>query len=359
MKHIRFLTILATALLGAQEFAAATTFTTLEGCTSSERIRENEWIYYGKNDRSASGVQVTISEGYENHSKDMVIAARAFYGAATDNKVTMTGGQVSDIYCGEAATTASGNTVIMTGGDVINYLYAGKSEDVASGNVAILVGHSGVGFLYGGSGPKATDNKIYLVGNGATATIADAQGNKATYTSSDTGGVINLYQIYGGVGTETSSGNSVDIYGTGTYASGSMTDIQILNFHIAEALAKAESPMFKMTSPSELDALNLTGVNLGFYCDDVQDWSVFDGKSITLVYAATQPITVEKGSLGNVEIKAEDGAVIATATLGLDRENKSLVLSDIKAAPPVPEPATDSLSLLALAGLAARRRRRK
>ena len=152
-----------------------------------------------------------------------------------------------------------------------------------------------------------------------------------------------------------SAGNSLDIYGTGITSSAGLFSLQILNFHIAGALAEADAPMFSLTSTSS--ALYLTKVTLGFCSDDVQDWSAFDGKSITLVDAG-KAITVGEGSLGDVEIKGADGAVLATASLALGNEGKSMVLSNIKQASPVPEPATGTLSLLALAGLAARRRRK-
>ena len=378
MKKTLFITMLAAALVGSQAFAADPIPTTTD---AEDR---GDGIYAGAYSETAdvSRANVTINEepeggddfsgsrvygGYtggeqataSNNSVTMtggqvanVVGGNSSSGEASDNKVTMTGGQVSTLTGGNGTTSASGNTAIMTGGSV-GSMYGGKSVKDASGNIAIVAGDSVVSSVLGGGfilmgGDAANDNKIYLVGKGATATIADAQGNKATYT----GGAISLNIVSGGR-CSVSAGNSIDFYGTGITVSYSVQDMQILNFHIADGLRLSQEAMVSLT----LQGLDLTGVNLGFYNDDVQDWSAFDGKSITLVNAA-QAITVGEGSMGEVEIKGADGATVATATLALGNENKSLVLGNIKGTTPVPEPTTGTLSLLALAGLCIRRRRK-
>ena len=355
MKNTLYLSILAAALMGGQVFAAAIP-TAVEGYTYL--ISSSYYgVYNQSGDASGGNVIVSYSETGTDLSKASVYGGYSMPAAASSNKATMTGGQVRNLYGGYGSTEATGNTVIMTGGSA-EQVSGGKCDamntGVASGNVAIVAGDCIVSTtLCGGSamsGAAANDNKIYLVGKGATATIADAQGKTATYT----GGEISVKNIYGGQCGNTSTGNSLDIYGTGITASGMVAHMQILNFHIAGALAEADAPMFTSTfaiSP------NLTGVTLGFCSDDVQDWSAFDGKSITLVDAA-KAITVGEGSLGDVEIKGANGLTVATAQLALGNEGKSLVMSNIKGATPVPEPATGTLGLLALAGLCIRRRRK-
>ena len=355
MKNTLYLSILAAALMGGQVFAAEAIPTAVKGYT--DLIFSSYYgVYNQSGDASGGNVIVSYSETGTDLSKASVYGGNSMPAAASSNKVTMTGGQVRWLYGGNGSTEATGNTVIMTGGSA-EQVYGGTGDamntGVASGNVAIVAGDCIVSnTLCGGSvpmGAAANDNKIYLVGKGATATIADAQGKTATYT----GGEISVKSIYGGQCSNTSTGNSLDIYGTGITASGMVANMQILNFHIAGALAVADDPMFTSTFAIPL---NLTGVTLGFCSDDVQDWSAFDGKSITLVDAA-KAITVGEGSLGDVEIKGADGATVATATLGLANSNKSLVMSNIKQASPVPEPTTGTLSLLALAGLCMRRRK--
>ena len=359
MKNTLYLSILAAALMGGQVFADVIP-TVLEGISFTSGS-----LHAGANNPSgeASGGNVSIS--YSATGSDYFTAQ--VYGGrgvtATSNKVTMTGGLVNQLLGGRGETSASGNTVIMTGGSVRS-VRSGSGNNVsgfASGNVAIVAGDCEItGALYGGGAVKnatANDNKVYLVGKGATATIADAQGNTAAYT----GGTISVGAVYGGItgssstSTGTKEGNSIDIYGTGITAA-EMACMQILNFHIADGVLLSQEAMVSLTSTTTSGALDLTGVEIGFNAADVQDWGAYEGQSITLVNAV-QAITVGEGSMGEVAIKGADGATVATATLGLGNENKSLVLSNIKGTAPVPEPTTGTLGLLALAGLCIRRRK--
>ena len=414
MKHTLFLSILAAALLGGQAHAAEYIPTTTDATYIDEQMRMHAGKYSETDD--VSGGDVTINEefdGGEDLSSSHVIGGftKGTDKTATTNTVTMDGGQVLAVcggYClGDEAGTATTNTVTITGGQVDSQVWGGFSfagdainntvnisggqvcdvcggetkKATASGNTVTITGGQVDGEVFGGSGSKtangntvtiscATVNRDVIGGssnetvNGNTVTISRATVNgdviggsaiaSGTGTANDNTVVLSSCTVNGRVlavstgGTFT--GNAIELYGTGISAA-ALSNMQLLNFHI-----EGDAPMINLTSTKTDEALTLSGVTLGFMGETVQDWSVFDGKSITLVVAA-QPITVEEGSLGNVEIKAEDGAVIATATLGLENANKSLVLSDIKAAPPVPEPATGSLSLLALAGLCARRRK--
>lgn len=122
--------------------------------------------------------------------------------------------------------------------------------------------------------------------------------------------------------------------------------------------------MLTLTSDDAYTVLNLStftpwaqeGNSLGFYGESGTDWTKFEGKSITLVSSIQAIQGLDKSY--DVGIKAEDGAVIATATLGISPDFKTLSLSNIKATSPVPEPTTGTLGLLALSALAARRRRK-
>ncbi len=319
---------------------------------------------------NASGNTVTLN----GEVKWNVYGGAASSGKATGNSVTMNGGHVAmDVYGGVAKSSdASGNTVIMNGGEVDSGVYGGNSNTGnathntviitegssdsiyggqsnfvdASYNTVIMTG----GFsdtIYGGAaigGEKTSNNAVRLVGKGAAYTIG---GN--TYQGNNVNIKSNVYAGY----SDESQGNSVHVYGTGISIGNTISYTQQLNFHLVDDLAgQTSSPMITLGG-----TLDLEDVKLGFYGDAVTDWTAFDGKTITLV-SSEQVIAIGwEGSLADVQIKAEDGAVIATASLGLELEGKSLVLSNIKEAP-VPEPATGTLSLLALAGLAARRRRK-
>lgn len=215
MKKTLFVTMLAAALLGGQVFADAVP-TKVEGY--SEKFGD---IYIGADGPQSSGGEVFVS--YSADGSDM-------------SSVEVMGGR------GGESTT--GNTVIMTGGEVWK-LHGGMSQKSATGNVVIVAGDSKVGMsVQGGnatSGPSR-DNKVYLVGNGATATIADAQGEEAEYT----GGKLSLGKVIAGGEGDTMSGNSVDIYGTGIDVR-DLRMMQVLNFHIAN-LDDGATPMITLPS---------------------------------------------------------------------------------------------------------------
>lgn len=131
-----------------------------------------------------------------------------------------------------------------------------------------------------------------------------------------------------------------------------MYGMQILNFHIMEGLANfEEAAMVSITGTVGSDRLDLTSVQLGFYGESVEDWSAFAGKSVTLVEAAQEILGVDSGT--QVDIMIGD-RVVGAAALVLGSGNKTLSLENIVF---VPEPATGTLGLLALAALAARRRK--
>ena len=342
--------MLAAVLAGGQVFADSIP-TSVEGYEAQFADID----FYGKNvsGGNATGGDVTISASETGGT------VRNVYGgyadgenlAASGNKVTMNSGEViSSIYGGciinaEVHGAASRNTVIIKGGAVSSDVYGGKGVDVANGNVVILAGDCSVKNVYGGSCSylhnEIKDNKVYLVGKGATATIADAQGITSTYTG---GEIKAAAQI---------DSNSIDIYGTGisALALAFQSSEPCLNFHIVGAQAEESAPMLTLKG-----RLSLKGMNMNLYGEATTDWSAFAGKSVTLISNAST-IVMGEGSLGDVEIKAADGAVVATATLALGNSNKSLVMSNIKGTAPVPEPTTGTLGLLALAGLCIRRRK--
>lgn len=347
MKNTLYLSILAAALLGGQVFAADAILTEVKGATKSGNS------YYGvkETDREAKDANVTVS--YSEIGSDLHSAS--VYGgkantAASNNKITMTGGQVTGLYGADGKTTVSGNTVIMTGGKVTSTLRGGQStedEALVEKNVAIVAGDCEISStLYGGysSHGDAKDNKVYLVGTGATATIEGVQ-----YT----GGALTMKHVYAGTVTEEegeSTGNSVDIYGTGITASGYVKDMQILNFHISQNQIGGEYANASMLTLTKY-GMDLTNVTIGIQDVnvDVQAWT--PGTTVTLVQAAKVITGIESGQ--EVNIKRGD-QVVVQGQLVLSNDNKTLSLSIPGS---VPEPTTGTLGLLALAGLCIRRRK--
>lgn len=353
MKKTLYLSILAAALLGGQVFADFIP-TEVKGATRSGNS------YYGERNNSGeakdANVTVSASETGEDLSRVNVYGGSAST-AASNNKITMTGGQVQSLYGAQGNTTVSGNTVIMTGGKVTSSLRGGHSiadktelvTPLVEKNVVIVAGDCELGSVYGGysSHGYAKDNKVYLVGKGATATITDAQGITKTYD----GGTISVKQVRAGEGDSSldnnSIGNSIDIYGTGITASGYVKDMQILNFHISQNQIGGEDSMLTLTTYG----MDLTNVTIGIQDVnvDVQAWT--PGTTVTLVQAKKVITGIESGQ--EVNIKQGD-QVVVQGQLVLSNDNMTLSLSIPGS---VPEPTTGTLGLLALAGLCIRRRK--
>ena len=289
-----------------------------------------ESVYGGHSfDGNANNNIVTISGGQVNE----VRGGYSFNGNVANNSVTISGGQVDGyMYGGLGDKSANGNTVTIKGGKVNNEVYGAWSAEVANGNTVSILGG------------QVSENVFGASSNGT------ANGNTVVLSSCVVGGYVVAADASG-----TSTDNAIEIYGTGSTCWG-MDCMQLLNFHIADGVLLSQKALVSLTGTGSYDALNLKGVELGLYGDDVKDWSAFDGKSITLV-SAKKAIKNATGSLGDVEIKGKDGELLATASLGLANSSKSLVLSNIKGVTPVPEPTTGVLGLLALGLLAGRRRK--
>lgn len=374
MKNTLYLSILAAALMGSQVFAEDYIPTTTDAPDVGDQMYAGAFSPSG----DASNANVTINEeedGGEDFSGNSVYGGLSKAGSADGNSVTMTGGQVFVVYGGSGKTgTVSNNIVTVSGGQLFGVIGGGIGNGTASNNTVIIsgaqvstvvegaeVGDVGdaVGnavYLAGGqigdvvganvSTGSATDNHVHLVGAGASVTV-----NGGTVD----GHSLQVGSVYAALASGTMTGNSIEVYGKEITAA-TLSSMQMLNFHIADGVLLSQEAMVSLTSTSDGEGLDLTGVEIGFNAADVQDWGAYEGKSITLVQAA-QAITIDQGSLGDVAIKDANGLTVATATLALGGSNDELTLTDIKGVTPVPEPTTGALGLLALAGLCIRRRK--
>ena len=284
-------------------------------------------VYDG--DVTGNTVDMTGGEVYGD-----VYGGNTYSGDAIGNTVTMSDGQVgSDVYGGYVQDTgnATGNAVDMTGGQVNSGVFGGVANSgKATDNTVTMTDGQVNGYVCGGctySG-NATDNTVHLVGEGASYTVGDTTykgGNIAIQ-----GGVHAGYVEAGGV----SSNNSVHAYGTGINIGGTIDSCQMLNFHIVQGQAGAlTAPMVTLGG-----ALNLEGVELGFYGDAVTDWAAFEGKSITLVSMTNDTITGLLEPTDSVDITDEGGKTVATATLTLSDDKTMLSLTNIQGVTPVPPP---------------------
>ncbi len=329
MKKTIYITMLAAALLGGQVFAEVTG-TAVEGC---EQTSGNQYCGRNSETDSVTGGNVTIKAD----NKGEVPNNAQVYGGRSNAK----GGN------------ASSNTVVMSGGKVAlvcSGFTAGEANAV--NNVAIVTGGTITGTLYAAFDNKGTakNNKIHLVGKGASnVSIADAQGIISTYTGGTAGISLGSVQVASVGTTGTAEGNSIDIYGIGITAK-SISKMQILTFNITANQLTGQNSEAALSLTSTSMALNLEGVTLQVNDLDVQSWT--PGTSITLVQAETAIEGLESGT--EVDIKRGD-MVMAVGTLALAGDGKLLQLT-VQGS--VPEPSTGTLSLLALAALAARRCRK-
>lgn len=359
MKKTCFLAMLAAALMGGQVFAAVVP-TTIEG-------GDQEGIYYyGKHtsdSSDATGGDVTIKENPNgsDHNRTYVYGgyAEGFIdcGAATSNKVSMHSGMVGYIYGGKSeSSSASSNTVVVTGGQCYS-VYGGTSEmdgGAAENNVVILTGGTVTTQIIVGESDIARNNSLHLVGKGVTSVgIADGQGQICAYSHTGDGNGLKLNTVKAAKSDKQNcTGNSVNIYGTGIELSGAMSNMQILTFNITNTQAAGQSPETALTLNSEYAwaCLQLEGVELQVNDLDVQEWT--PGTSITLVQSAQAIQGLEDGKAVDI---MKDGQAVARGQLVLSNDDKTLSLN-VQGS--VPEPATGTLGVFALAALAARRRKK-
>ncbi len=274
-------------------------------------------------------------------------------GNAFHNTVFMSGGVVSqwvvggmtDSAPGRSGGHASNNTVYMTDGTTAMVL-GGMTNDQgydSKDNVVVMTGGK-VGTLYAGAAMngEVSGNEIHLVGEGAFYIIGEIPYAGSMLTIQE--------DVYAGMLEEggSSHDNAVNVYGTGIDIGGTIADFQLLNFHLVDAQAGASvKPMLTLGG-----ALDLTGVEITFYADAVDDWTSFEGKTITLAQAEEAITGLDNPQQVNI---MNEGKLLTTATLALADDGK---LMQLTVPGNVPEPATGTLSLLALAGLAARRRKK-
>ena len=281
-----------------------------------------------------------------------------------DNWVEVLGGKVNQNVHGGYSSYADGNsnnnTVLITGGEIGGDVYGGQSTgDAASNNAVYITGGVIGGCVHGGYSPiSATNNKIYLYGVGSSLEL---QGK--TYDGQE----IELGAV-AAISPGTCSGNSIDIYGSGISAKtmGRRGEMQILNFHIAEAqLANGGDVMVTLTdAPLDLttfliptEEISTPEYSLTFDAVSALEWK--PGTSVTLVSDALG-IKINENLLDkeyNIYQNGHPETMVGTATLKLEQGEGTTQFLKLVVPGNVPEPTTGTLGLLALAGLCARRRK--
>lgn len=260
-------------------------------------------------------------------------------GDVKNNSLVMKGGAVNRLW--GAATyarlsVADGNSVVMTGGTVFDSVVGGYSEN---------------------SG--ASQNAVYLVGKGGKATIRGVE-----YTGSDAGIQIKGAVQVGECKGSNSVGNALDIYGTDiSIGSVNTAYTQLINFHIADARLTSEyAPMITLTNAP----LDLTGFLIPTDDNPTPAQALTFDALGSLEYKPGTSVTLASDALGikinesllnkefNIYSHGHPETIVGTGKIELEQNNTILKLT----VQGVPEPATGTLSLLALAGLCMRKHRK-
>lgn len=339
MKRTLFIAMLAAVLSGEQGFARAYIPTEIDGATSFAShsmagvYSSSEAVFFGN---------VTIRKG-----GDSGLYSTSVYGgyatgrsyAAYKNRILMSGGEVNSLVGGHSEwCDAHHNTVILTGG-VVNEIKGGMAfgEDAlkdAADNVVILTGGQVRSWVYGGESfmGDAYNNSIHLVGSGATAAIADAEGHVARYSGSMNG--IEVLGISGGsAGAGSSYANSLSVYGT-NITLGALYDVQSLNFYLTPTLRNGDT-MLTLTDESRTD---LSNVAVSVKCSG--NTKLTQGDTVTL-------IRKEEGELITTGMSTEVDVikgVSATYTGTVSVEDNDLVLTIGEGTPTVDGNALKSMT---------------
>ena len=265
--------------------------------------------------------------------------------AVNQNYITVTGGTIdAALYGGCSANRANKNGVLVTGGQMVDVY--GARGNYAEQNVVIVAGGEVTGTVTGAEAVTTKNNGVYLIGKDATVAIPGTSGNI-------NGNAMELGDVFGSIASKKSSGNSVNVYGSGITAN-SLQGMQALNFHMLAAIENTDTPMVTLTSGNaQLDL----GSELLLNFDAMDDMTWQPGDSVTLVSSALG-IKVDESLLNkeyNIYQYGDPEQIpVGTARLELHQEGHVLKLVVPGS---VPEPTSGTLSLLALAALAARRRK--
>lgn len=276
---------------------------------------------------------------------------------SSDNTVTMTGGTANTVWGGYSLGSSLRNSVVIAGGKVTGDVYGCCGQDICSNNKVYITGGVIEGSVIGAYCPNpresisTSENEIHLVGVGASISV-----NGESYEGHE----LELKDVRAEASITVGEPNSIDIYGTGVSAK-SLDGMQLLKFHITEAqLNNGTSPMITLEDQLDLAKVEMAKPELSLEFDALSEMEWQPGTSVTLVSDALG-IKIDESLLNrkyNICSHENPETVLATAKLVLEQGQGTTRFLKLVVPGNVPEPATGTLSLLALAALAARRRKK-
>lgn len=273
------------------------------------------------------------------------------------NTVVMTGGDAGKIVggCAEMSdlSRVSHNRVIVAGGTV-ETIYGGIAQDskykgVVQGNEIVVTGGS-IGTIYAASlgaplDTRCEENSVSLMGKGASYSFESQVFD---------GGAISIEEV--ALLEESAShvsDNALNITGTDIQIGKVSGHFQQLNFHLLEGQLSSTDPMVTITG----DIFDIfSDMKLSFDAVEGMTWK--PGDSITLV-EAQKGLSIAMWAIEyNIYQNGNPEKILATAQLDFEPGQGTTEFMKLVITSAIPEPTTGTLSLLALAALAARRRRK-
>ena len=310
MKKTLFITMLTAALLGGKVYAN----TGFEGGIIRNLLGPHDLA----GDNGAHGEKLRIFEDPESNYEALdnvfgYFGVGAEVWVSSGNVVTMEGGIVQTVYGAYTIGTVKEQTIWMKGGTVRGTICGGVSttddHNYSWDNTVIVTGGK-VGAIIGGQAEAQDDadasrNKVYITGLSAdcapsvcggkvSAETRNGAGSNEVHLVGDGAAIfiegerleghsMTLGDVQGAYCPRGESGNSVHIYGSGIHAR-SVNHTQILNFHLVDGLATAEAPVLALSGTDQYwHKFNMAEFSLGIIADDVTDWGVLAGHTVTLV----------------------------------------------------------------------------
>ena len=356
MKKTLFITMLTAALLGGKVYAN----TGFEGGIIRNLLGSHDLA----GDNGAHGEKLRIFEDPESNYEalDNVFG---YFGVGEDvwvssgNVVTMEGGIVQTVYGAYTIGTVKEQTIWMKGGTVRGTICGGVSttddHNYSWDNTVIVTGGK-VGAIIGGQAEAQDDadasrNKVYITGLSADcapsvcggkvlAETRNGAGSNEVHLVGDGAAIfiegerleghsMTLGDVQGASCPRGERGNSVHIYGSGIHAR-SVNHTQILNFHLVDGLATAEAPVLALSGTDQYwHKFNMAEFSLGIIADDVTDWGVLAGHTVTLVESQLA-ITGFGSTPYKVVNVSKAGQSASKGILTLGNEGKELLLKVLR-----------------------------
>lgn len=273
-------------------------------------------------DLAASNNSVTIASAFVGHGTLNIYGgfaktANAFSMTASDNTVTINGGNARDVYGGYArintynpiTATASGNSVTFNAG-TLDSIYGGSAYShtgmathaVANGNTVTLSGGAVLGSVYGGKAyahdgnAEAKNNSVTISGGAVLGSVyggfayagndpAQATGNTVTISGSPNLTAASLYGGGAGSGSaEFFTGNTLNVKTSGLTVA-NLSNFQYMNFYLPTTVSPGDT-VLTVTGTADLtgSAGRSSTVNVGI---DGGSSPLQTGDAITLINAGT------------------------------------------------------------------------